>query len=274
MHIFVKIFQSTTVMRQIFTTIAMLAMAFSFASCDKEIIVNCDCNCQCGNGSDQTPTRPGGNEDNTPGGGSDNTGGEGSGSGNEGSGSGTDRSEYTTYNTTFTRGQAGYFGAYYDDQPSTTANWYLELADNNYDLENYEGNGYNIALEFFTSSSYTSSFPAGEYTIEKYNETPYAAGSLLYGFIGKDEENNEYTAGTWLYEGNEGIAGATAGKMKVEVSGSRYTISYTLYDDEFQIAFSGSYSGNLTIYDGTQTASYAPATKSGKSHNRHYRVRL
>lgn len=258
-------------MKQIFTTIAMLAMAFSFSSCEKEIIVNCNCNCQCGSNSDQTPTRPGGNENNTPGGGSDNGGSD---SGNEGSGSGTDRSEYTTYNTTFTQGQAGYYGVYYDGQPSNTSNWFLELADNNYDLESYEGSGYNVVLEFFANGTSSTSIPAGKYTVEAFEKSEFSAGSLLYGYIGQDEEQNDFPAGTWLFEGNEGIAAATAGELTVSVSGNRYTINYILYDDEYEVAFSGSYTGNITIYDGTQEYSNAPATKSARSAARHYRVRL
>ena len=273
MHIFVRNFQKSVVMKQVLAILTVLTLAFSFASCEKEIIVNCNCNCNCG-GSDDSDKTPG-SSDETPGRPGENPGDNNGGSGNGGSNDGIDRSEYTTYNTTFTKGQAGYFGVYYDDQPSTTANWYLELADNNYDLENYEGSGYNVSLEFFTNNSYKTNFPAGEYTIEKFDATPYAAGSLLYGFIGEDETYGEYTAGTWLFEGNEGIAGATAGKMTVAVSGSKYTISYTLYDDEYQIAFSGSYSGNITIYDGTvENYSYAPATKSARSSAKHYRVRL
>ena len=276
MHIFVRNFQKSVVMKQVLAILTVLTLAFSFASCEKEIIVNCNCNCNCG-GSDDSDKTPG-SSDETPGRPGENPGDNNGGSDNGGSNGNIDRSEYTTYNTTFTKGQAGYFGVYYEDQPSTTSNWYLELADNNYDLESYEGTGYNVSLEFFTNNSFKTSFPAGEYTIEKFDATPYAAGSLLYGFIGEDETYGEYTAGTWLFEGNEGIAGATAGKMTVAVSGSKYNISYTLYDDEYQIAFSGSYSGNITIYDGTQTASYAPALPSfapraTKANTKYFKVR-
>ena len=265
-------------------------MMFAFSSCEKEIIVQCDCNCQCGNSdnSNQEPNRPGdnnsgntgdsgntGNSGNTGGSGdSGNSGGSGGsgGSGDE-NGGGIDRSEYTSYNTTFTKAKASNYGVFYDDQPSNTTNWYLELADNNFNLDTYDGDGYNIVLEFFTNSSYTSSFPAGEYTIERFEATPYSAGSLLYGFM-TEQDGEQYASGTWLYEGLNGVAGATAGKMTIAVSGSNYSISYTLYDDDYQIAFSGSYTGSVSFYDLSQSNSLSQATKSGRPAAGHYRVRL
>ncbi len=270
-------------MRHIFTTIALFAMALSFASCEKEIIVNCNCNCQCNNsnGSDQNTGRPGGdnpgnNGDNTGdnGGNTGNNGGnQGDNGGNTGDGGQINRDNYETVNSTMTQGQAGYYGMYYDEQPGNTSNWYLELADSNYDLENYEGDGENISIEFFTSGTSKTSIPAGTYTIEAYNDDPCSAGSVLFGYIDEDETYGEYPAGTWLFQGNDGIAGATAGSMTISVSGSRYTINYSFYDDDYQVAFCGSYTGNLSIYDGTE-AGYAQATKSNRAAARRYRVRL
>lgn len=274
-------------MRHIFTTIALFAMALSFASCEKEIIVNCNCNCQCNNsnGSDQNTGRPGGDNTGNNGGNQDDNGGRpGDNGGNQGDNGGDsgeiNRDNYETYNTTFTQGQAGYYGLYYDEQPNNTANWYLELADSNYDLENYEGDGYSISVELFTSSSYTTSIPAGTYSIEAFDQNEFSAGSILNGYIAEDETYGEYPAGTWLYQGDEGIAGATAGSMTISVSGSRYTINYTFYDDDYQVAFCGTYTGSLTFYDGTEGYSYAPATKGMKATKpvhgagKHYRVRL
>lgn len=264
-------------MRHIFATIAILAMALSFASCEKEIIVNCNCNCQCNNsnGSDQNTGRPGGDNTGNNGG---NTGDNGGNTGNNGSNTGDggqiNRDNYETYNSTMTQGQAGYYGMYYDEQPGNTSNWYLELADSNYDFENFEGDGDNICIEFFTSGTSKISIPAGTYTIEAYDEDPCSAGSVLYGYIEEDETYGEYPAGTWLFQGNDGIAGATAGSMTISVSGSRYTINYSFYDDDYQVAFCGSYTGNLSIYDGTEEYSYAPATKSSHTTARRYRVRL
>ena len=253
-------------MKQVSAILTALAIMFACSSCEKEIIVQCDCNCQCGNSnnSNQEPNRPGDNN-------SGNTGDSGD-SGDE-NGGGIDRSEYTTYNTTFTKAKASYYGVFYDDQPSNTTNWYLELADNNFNLDTYDGDGYNIVLEFFTNSSYTSSFPAGEYTIERFEATPYSAGSLLYGFL-SEQDGEQYASGTWLYEGFDGVAGATAGKMTIAVSGSNYSISYTLYDDDYHIAFSGSYTGSVSFYDLSQSYSLSQATKSGRPAAGHYRVRL
>jgi hypothetical protein len=264
-------------MKQIFTTIALLAMAFSFASCEFDVTCNCNCTCGSTNNNEQNTGRPGNNDsDNNGGSNNDNTGNGGNtdNGGNTGSG---DRSEYTTYNNTFTKGKAGYYGVYYEGQPSNTSNWYIELADNNYDFEEFEGDGFNVVLEFFANGTSSSSIPAGTYTIEAFEKSEFSAGSLLYGHIAEDDTYGDYPAGTWLYEGNEGVAAATAGELSVAVSGSTYTLKYTLYDDEYEVAFSGSYTGSLSIYDGTQedysTLSAVPATKSTKANTKYYRVR-
>lgn len=233
-------------MKQIFTAIAILAMAMSFSSCDKKI--TCECNCSCCNSDDS--------ENNT--GRPDNN--DSSNEGNE------NNDEYETYNTTFTSGYAGYYGVWYEGQPSNTTNWYIELADNNYDLENYEGDGYNIVLEIFAQGTDSSSIPTGKYTVEAFEKSEYSAGSLLYGYIAEDETYGEYPAGTWLYKGDEGIAGATSGEVNISVSGSKYTITYNLTDDEYKVRFKGSFTGSLTFYDATEEASYAQvaATKRAR----------
>ena len=91
---------------------------------------------------------------------------------------------------------------------------------------------------------------------------------MLYGFTDEYQEDGEtiqYTAGTWLYKGNEAIAGATAGSMTIAVSGSKYTITYTIHDDDFEITFKGSYTGELPIYDGTQSYNAAAQQKVARS---------
>ena len=253
-------------MKRFISIWAAIAMIFSFYACD-------------GNknytprNSDTEINRPDDNE-----GDSDDTGDTGDSGDTEGT---IDRSQYMQYNHTLTKGQAGYYGVYYEDQPTTTANWYLELADNNYDFETYEGNGFNTVLEFFSSNPSSTSIPVGEYTIEAFDSNPFSAGSLLYGYLGEYDENGEtveYPAGTWLFEGDEAIAGATAGNLTVAKSGSNYTINYVLHDDEYQITFKGTFSGSLTIYDGTESASYVSAAKATKAHRadkqvKRYRVR-
>ena len=240
-------------------------MALSFSSCDKEII--CNCNCQCGN-SNQNSERPDNGGSSRP----DNGGQNDGNTGNGGGGNTVDRSEYTTYDNTFTKGYAGYCGQWYEDQPANTTNWYIELADNNYDLEAYEGTGFNVVLEFFASGTSSTSIPAGKYTVEQFDKSAYSAGSLLYGYIAEDETLGEVPAGTWLYEGNDGVAAATAGELTVSVSGGTYTLKYTLYDDEYEVKFSGSYTGELNFYDATQTSSAVQATKSSRP-TKHLKVR-
>ena len=79
-----------------------------------------------------------------------------------------------------------------------------------------------------TLSKPSTSIPSGKYTVETLEENLLMAGTVLYGFIGEDEENGEYPAGTWLYSGNDAIAGATSGWVQIEASGSTYTITYEL----------------------------------------------
>lgn len=248
-------------MKQIFTAVALFAMAISFASCDKENM--CNCNCQCGNSgqnSDQGGSRPGGSNDDNNGGGSTDNGG------NNGGSTGGDVSEYDTYNNTFTYGYAGYCGQWYEDQPANTTNWYIELADDNYDLENYEGTGYNILLEIFAEGTSSTSIPAGKYSVEAFEQSEFSAGSLMHGYIAEDETYGEYAAGTWLFEGESGIAGATSGWVEISGSGSNYTIKYELHDDEYMVTFKGTFSGSLTLYDATEEeASAVQASKVAKA---------
>lgn len=265
-------------MKQIFTSIALLAMAISFASCDKEIICNCQCSCGNSDNSEQTGGRPGNNDNNNGGnngGTNDNTGNGGT-NNDGGSGSGDiDRNDYETYNNTFTYGYAGFCGVWYEEQPSNTTNWYIELADNNYDLENYEGTGYNIVFDLFAAGTSSTSIPSGKYTVEQFEKSNFSAGSLLYGYIAEDETYGEYPAGTWLYEGDNGVAAATAGWVEISGSGSNYTIKYELVDDEYMVSFKGTFTGSLTLYDATEEASYSPAqpTKANRATTKYFRLR-
>lgn len=257
-------------MKQILVTLALIALALSFASCDK----TCNCNCACcnTNGSDQTIQRP----DNS-GSGSGNNGGttddntDGNTGENEGTTDGIDRSGYDVYNHTMTQGFAGYYGAFYDDQPTNTANWYIALGESNYDFEAEETEGDAIFIELFTSSSYTTSIPSGTYTVEAFDKEAYSPFSLLNGFIDEDDS----AMGTWLCEGVYAIAGATVGKVTVSNSGSKYNITYDIHDDEYQISFKGTFTGILEFYDGTQESSYVSAASARKNVNsvRHYRIR-
>lgn len=172
-----------------------------------------------------------------------------------------DRSKYTQYNTTFTQGDAIYFGVYYEEQPDDVANWYIELADKNFDLTEYSGEGYYMTLEFFCKGTTPA---AGTYTIEAFNKDPFSHMSLGDGFI--EEYNGEsYAVGTWLFQGSNAIAGATDGSMTIATSGSKYTVSYLLHDDEYQITFQGKYSGDLPLYDGTGSSATQAVKKTTKS---------
>ena len=243
-------------MKQILTTLSIVALMVNFASCEK----TCKCNCNCCNqdGSDQTIQRPGGNDQND-----DNQGNNG---GNNGGNEETPGNT-ETYNHTFTQGYAGYYGNFYEEagQPANVTNWFIELADDDYDLENYEGTGYNIALELFAAGTSSTSIPSGTYTVEAFDNSMFSAGSLMYGYIAEDETYGEYPAGTWVYSGDEAVAGATSGWVKISASGSKYAITYELEDEEYNITFKGSYTGNLEFYDATQEYSNVSASKVSKA---------
>ena len=225
-----------------FSILAAIAMIFSFYACDVD---------------ENSPSRDSDTEITKP----DNNGENE----NPGDDNGGDNSQYEVYNNTFTYGYAGYCGQWYEDQPANVTNWYIELADDNYDLENYEGTGYNIVFDLFAAGTNSTSIPNGRYTVEAFDQSNFSAGSLLYGYIAEDEEYGEYPAGTWLYEGDTGIAGATSGWVQISGSGSSYTITYELNDDDYQITFKGSFKGTLTLYDATQSISATQITNVAKA---------
>ena len=237
-------------MKRFITILAAMAVIFSFSACDKddnrdtdtEIILPGENNNSNNNGGGSTED-PGTEDPGTEDPGTDNTGN-------------------SSYNNTFTYGYAGYCGQYYEDQPANTTNWYIELADDNYDLDYYEGTGYNIVFDLFAAGTSSTSIPSGRYTVEAFDESMFSAGSLMYGYIAEDEEYGEYPGGTWLYEGNDGIAGATSGWVEISKSGSNYTIKYELQDEEWEITFKGSFSGALTLYDATEEYSSYSQAKS------------
>lgn len=270
-------------MKRILSIFAVAAIAFTFSACDllddlskdrdtdSEIMIPDDSPSDDDSGKDNNDGGSTDGSGDNPGGGNDDNGGNnGDGNGdNTGDNTGSDigdRSKYEQYNHSFTQGDAIYYGVYYEKQPSDVGNWWIELADSNYSLEDYTGEGYNVILEFFCKGTTPA---AGTYTIDAFDKNPFSHLSLLYGYVDEYQEDGqtvEYPAGTWLFKGADALAGATAGSMTIAVSGSKYTISYTLHDDDFEITFKGNYSGELPIYDGTQTSSAAAPQKVAKSH--------
>lgn len=253
-------------MKRILSILTIAVFALSFGACDlldstpdrdtdSEIVIPDDSPSDDNSGNDNDGGNTDGDNGDNDGGnnGGDNTGDDpedNTGDNTEGE---TDRSKYQQHNHTFTKGDAVYFGVYYEEQPADVANWWIELADDNFSLDDYSGEGYNIILEFFCKGTTPA---AGTYTIEAFDKDPFSHMSLIYGYI-DEYEGEDYPMGTWLYQGPYAIAGATDGSMTIAVSGSKYTVSYTLYDDDYQIAFQGSYTGELPVYDGTQTGSIA-----------------
>lgn len=256
-------------MKRLFITLTVLAAALSFSACDLNGLKDRDTDSEIiypgkdDNGG-STGDNGGSTEDNG-GNTEDNTGDNGGNTDDNTDNNTVDRSQYEQYNHTFTQGDAIYYGAYYDEQPEDVANWWIELADNNFSLEDYSGEGYNIVLEFFCKGTTPA---AGTYTIDAFDKVPFSHLSLLYAYLDEgqvDGETVQYPAGTWLYKGVEAIAGATDGEMTIAVSGTKYTVSYTLYDDDYKITFKGTYTGDLALYDGTESAPAAAPQKVAKS---------
>lgn len=204
-----------------------------------------------------------------PGNGNENDNGS-TGGGNQG-GETVDRSNYEVLNMTYTQAIADFYGQYYEGQPADVGNWYIILADDEYDLETYEGTGDNIVLELFAKGNYADGIPVGEYSVEAFLEKEFADKSVLYAWEEEETEDGEaYMAayGTWLYAGNETRAGATAGTVTVSRTGGSYTISYNLHDDEYQISFAGSYTGYVDLYDASEETLSSTMAKSQRRNAR------
>lgn len=229
-------------MKRIFGIVTILALMLSSASCEKP----------------EPPKRPGA-ENQQPGGekpdnekpGNNDSGAENPGNGNPGEGN-TDRADYQIIQNSYAKGEMQFYGIYYDDQPEDVHNWALVLSEADFDFIYWEGSGYCVNLELFTSSSAATELSSGKYTVEAFLEEGYVPMSVGDGIIHTEEETgDEYCLGTWLYEDGMGIAGATAGEVTFEKKDGQYKVSYVLYDDYERITFKGSYTGQLDYYDGT-----------------------
>ena len=141
-------------MKRILSIFAVAAIAFTFSACDllddlskdrdtdSEIMIPDDSPSDDDSGKDNNDDgstdgsgdNPGGGNDDNGGNNGDNHGAEGNTGDNTGSDIG-DRSKYEQHNHSFTQGDAIYYGVYYEGQPSDVCNWWIDLADSNYSLE-------------------------------------------------------------------------------------------------------------------------------------------
>ena len=114
-------------------------------------------------------------------------------------------------------------------------NFDLFLISSGINFEQETGQGHIIYFEFFTSSA--SQLAAGTYN---YHATSYNAFTFDYGFFALDAN---FETGIAEIEGD--IEG---GNVKVEISGSTYTITINGTDSDGK-KITGYYKGSLTLYD-------------------------
>lgn len=223
-------------MKRIFAIMAIAAIIFAMPSCDKEE--------HGGKDSDTTIEKP---EDNT----GDNT----DGGNTETVPDDYEKIQINDFHTCF----ATNYGQFYEGQPESIDNWYLELAVETYNLETYEGTGYNIALELFSNSSNEMNLQEGTYSIEAFTKEEFSNLSMMYGFT--DDDNEVY--GSWLWNGFEAVAGLTSGSVEIsKKSDGKYEISFNLMDDEWKVAVNGEYTGSVSIYDEREPDLTLDATKA------------
>lgn len=220
-------------MKRILTLLAVMMTVLSVMSCKKDN--ECKCVCDCGDNIENNGG-PGNNGDN-----GDNIG---------------PGDEFEVINSKLNYGYLENWGIYYEDQPSDINNWVVYLFENEYDDEGWSATGDVMMIELFSTG--TDGLPAGKYTVEAFIENNYCNFSVGDGYV--DEE--EYCAGTWLFQDDYGVAAAVSGECNVKVNGNTYTITYDFSDDEYGIQFKGSYTGALDVYDHTTEGASLASVKS------------
>ena len=213
-------------MKKIASLFVSAALVFAVSCSEKEPQV--ESNRPTGNGSDKT-------EDTTP----------------------PETGELETFEVkTFTQGNMEFWGVSYEDQPETSNNWCITLAEESFDLMEWSGTGYSVVLELFTTDVQAETVPLGNYTVEAFEKEMYSDYSVGDGFVYDDEDAGEsYCMGTWIFEDGTGLFAADEGSVKVSKSGDTYTVTYDLTDLEEGVNFKGSYTGPLEFVDLTKSKS-------------------
>ncbi len=233
-------------MKRFLYILVAIFVAFSFCACEKGNDRN----------TDTEIIRPGNNG---------NPGNNGStGNPDGGSDGGTDRSGYEVVNTTsFGYGDIEYWGVAYENQPEDIVNWTVYLSADEFNTSDWEGTGEVVVLELFSKGK--SSPAAGTYTVESFYENWYSDFSVGDGYIEEeniDGETVQYCGGTWFFVDGYGEYAAQGGYVKIAESGSGYKVEYELHDDDLEITFKGSYTGEFNFYDMTEEYSSYAQTKS------------
>ena len=216
------------IMKRILTLMAAIAIVFGASSCKKDKIDNND-------------SKPGiENEDSKP--------------GND-----------ETINSTMRYGYLENYGLWYEDQPEDVNNWILYLSESEFDEDGWSYEGDLIMIELFSKG--IDAPKTGRYTIEAFYNSYYSDFSVGDGYVEEEEneegETEEYCYGTWLFQDGYGIAAALSGEVDIQKNGNTYTVTYDFCDDDFDIVFKGTFTGELDIYDYSEEVALS-STKSNK----------
>lgn len=145
------------------------------------------------------------------------------------------------------------YGYYFDygqdfgtDKSSDYRIWRIWLADDNFNLDDFSGNGKQLQIEVVTEAAATDI--TGNYRVN-YDAFPtnwwdaLVNGNAFWGYI--DDEGNY--CGTWLFPSQEENTwtGATSGSVNITKDGSNYTITFDFADRFLGNTFKGTYTGAL-----------------------------
>lgn len=152
-------------------------------------------------------------------------------------------------NTTFTSGGLAYWGDYYEGGISN--NYQVYLMNNSNDT---------LVLEFNTSLSAVDNIPSGNYTMVDTQDyttfSDYIPNTLVaYNF--------DYGYGSMFFNKNF-ATGFVEGGAVVTNTNKNYKIEYSIID-YMGNTLTGTYTGALEFYDGTQSATVSAAKISKKS---------
>ena len=187
--------------------------------------------------------------------------------------------ERNTYRTIEVSGYNGgaqlYYGSPYDIKKSGYSNWDVQL----YEPDSTEDDGWLKIELCSTEVPSNTKLPAGDYlcrTPKSFSESTLVPFSLVPGSYEYDESDGDQYYSTWYFDADHPYDDygryysyvLTDGSVKVSLSGSTYTIEYTLYDDEDCYILKGkSVVDALNYVDCTQSSTSAvPSRKAATVH--------
>ncbi|MCQ2135454.1 MAG: hypothetical protein MJY67_00910 [Bacteroidales bacterium] len=197
----------------------------------------------------------------------DEPGGDTPGGSDPGTGDTGDRSTYETVDMgTLPKAHLISYGQAYEGVNYNDWEIYLGGSDMTVSSGAIGGKSDYAVIEVITPASQISEISAG--TFKCVSELSVA--SLVPGALIPYYEDGDYAYGSMLtqyfdYQGTTDhyiTAGATDGSATVKRDGDKYTIEFTLYDDDYGVTFSGKFTGVPGFSDYSSAAS-SLSTKSG-----------